>query len=241
MFSVLVAKNARIIEGLSGKRSMPVNDRRSVYERLKQAILDNDLQPGQQLVETALAKKFAVSRTPIREALTRLEQDGLAEPRRRGLFVRERRPQEILDIYEVRCALEAKAGQFAAQRRTDFDLQVLYQAVASAGTVDLSKDGAMMENNREFHRALWAATHNETLQDLLERLDLHLVRYPQTTLAYPGRWAEARREHAKVVEAVAARDAETAHELMAQHFQEALDIRLKLVIGAVEGVESGSA
>lgn len=205
-----------------------MSDRRSVYEQLKQAILDNDLQPGQQLVETALAEKFAVSRTPIREALTRLEQDGLATPKRRGLFVRERSPQEIFDIYEIRCSLEAKAGQFAAQRRTEYDLQRLRRAVASAETVDREKSGAMMENNRAFHRAVWAATHNETLQDLLERLDLHLVRYPETTLAFPGRWDKATAQHAAVVEAIGRSDAAAASELMAQHFQEALDIRLKL-------------
>ena len=205
-----------------------MNDRRSVYERLKQAILDNDLQPGQQLVETALAEKFAVSRTPIREALTRLEQDGLAEPRRRGLFVRERSPQEIFDIYEVRCSLEAKAGYFAAQRRTDYDLQNLSQIVPLADTIDLARDGAMMESNRAFHQALWAATHNETLQDLLQRLDVHLVRYPETTLAYPGRWEQAKEEHAAIVEAIKNRDADVASGLMAQHFQEAMDIRLKL-------------
>lgn len=205
-----------------------MNDRRSVYELLKQAILDNDLQPGQQLVETVLAEKFSVSRTPIREALTRLEQDGLAEPRRRGLFVRERSPQEIFDIYEIRCSLEAKAGHIAAQRRTDYDLQILSQVVDSAANVDVSRDGAMMENNREFHRALWAATHNETLQDLLQRLDLHLVRYPETTLAYPGRWEQAKAQHAAIIEAIIRRDADAAGELMAQHFQDALDVRLKI-------------
>src|ERR1700754_1808293 len=96
----------------SSTRGVPADDRQPTpYERLKQAILDGELVPGQQLVEISLAQWCQVSRTPIREALSRLEQDGLALRTDRGLVVRERSPEEILDIYDTRIVLEAMAAR----------------------------------------------------------------------------------------------------------------------------------
>src|SRR5690606_35558099 len=93
----------------------------SPYERIKEAIIAGDLAPGQPVVETALAEWCQVGRTPIREALTRLEQDGLLIRTSRGLVVRERSPDVILDIYETRILLEAAAARTAAARRTQLD------------------------------------------------------------------------------------------------------------------------
>ena len=91
------------------------------YERLKNAIITGELGPGTHLVESSLARLCQVSRTPVREALTRLEQDGLVHQGARGLVVRERSPEEILDIYETRIVLEATAARLAAERHTALD------------------------------------------------------------------------------------------------------------------------
>ena len=93
-----------------------------VYEQLRQSIIEGRLLPGESLVEANLASTYGVSRTPIREALTRLQQDGLVHRGDRGLVVRESTPEEILDIYETRVILEAQAARLAAKRRTEFEL-----------------------------------------------------------------------------------------------------------------------
>lgn len=206
----------------------PAERRVAPYEMLKQAILRGELEPGQPLVETVLAAWCQVSRTPIREALTRLEQDGLVDRTDRGLVVRERSPEEIMDLYETRVVLEATVGRVAAERRSAHDIRVLRRLLAFCEEVDASDPPATVAANQQFHRALWRASHNESLLDLLERLNLHLSRYPETTLSYPGRWEQACKEHAELVDAVEARDGDRAHDLAMQHFTEARDIRLRL-------------
>jgi DNA-binding GntR family transcriptional regulator len=207
----------------------PVADARPTpYERLTQAILTGELLPGQPLVETSLAAWCQVSRTPVREALTRLQQDGLVVRSERGLVVRERSPEEILDIYETRIELEAMAARVAATRRSDLDVLTMRRIVQRLDGVDATDDRAMASGNREFHRSVWGASHNESLRDLLRRLDLHLARYPSTTLSQPGRWAAGNREHRAIVDAIAARDGAAAHALTAEHFATARDLRLML-------------
>lgn len=205
-----------------------VTERVAPYEMLKQAILSGDLAAGQPLVELSLAEWCEVSRTPIREALGRLEQDGLVERTDRGLVVRERSPQEIMDIYDTRLLLEASVGRFAAERRTDFDVRVLRRLLELEEKVSPRDPEKMADANQTFHRAIWRASHNESLIDLLERLNLHLARYPGTTLSAPGRWRAACKQHATLVDAIERRDANAAHDIALQHFQDARDIRLDL-------------
>lgn len=198
------------------------------YEKLKRAILEGDLAPGQALVEAALAKRYGVSRTPIREGLRRLEQDGLVYRDSHGLVVRERSPGEILDLYDTRIVLESAAARVAAERRTDHDTRLLRWALNACQQVAETDNEAMVEANQRFHSTMWYSTHNESLIDLLERLNLHLVRYPGTTLAAPGRWAAATAEHEQILEAVERRDGEAAANIASVHFSAARDIRLEL-------------
>jgi DNA-binding GntR family transcriptional regulator len=198
------------------------------YDSIKQAILSGELPAGEPLVETALAEWCGVSRTPIREALTRLEQDGLVTRSDRGMEVRDRSPEEILDIYETRLVLEATAGRMAAERRTDHDLRILRHLIEFGRQQAPLDTHALVDANQKFHRAVWAASHNESLIDLLERLRMHLGRYPETTLSAPGRWAAAQDEHTRLVDAIEARDANAAHDIALAHFTAARDIRLAL-------------
>jgi DNA-binding GntR family transcriptional regulator len=212
------------------RRSKPFLPEATVppYETLKKSILAGDLMPGHPLIEVALAEWVGVSRTPIREALQRLEQDGLVYRSDRGLMVRERSPQEILDIYETRVALEATVGRVAAERRTQHDVLILRELLQRGAAVRGDDAADLVEANEQFHRAMWRASHNESLIDLLERLNLHLARYPGTTLSWPGRWAAARRQHKQIVDAVEKRDADLAYSCALKHFTDARDIRLRL-------------
>jgi DNA-binding GntR family transcriptional regulator len=202
--------------------------RRATYERIKQAILDGELKPGEPLVETALAEWIGVSRTPIREALTRLEMDGIALRSDRGLIVRHDSAEEVLDLYETRIALEATAARLAAERRTFHDLLQMRHLAEHLTEMEVGDPRAMADANNRFHQQVWHAAHNRSLLDLLDRLGLHLARYPATTLAYPGRWERANEQHLQIVNAIEERDGERAAHLAAGHFTESRDIRLKL-------------
>jgi len=206
----------------------PVERTESPYDMLKNAILHGELEPGQPLIEANLAAWCQVSRTPIREALMRLEQDGLVDRTDRGLVVRDRSPEEIIDLYETRMILEATVGRVAAERRTDHDIRTLRRLLVRGEDTEVIDPREMVAANKQFHRAVWRASHNESLLDLLERLNLHLARYPETTLAYPGRWKQAWHEHSELMEAIEARDGDRAYEVALRHFKEARDIRLVL-------------
>jgi DNA-binding GntR family transcriptional regulator len=200
----------------------------SPYELLQRAILSGELAPGQPLVETSLAEWCGVSRTPIREALTRLEQDGLVHHNEGGLVVRIRSPEEILDIYETRIVLEATAGRVAAERRTDHDIRMIRYVLDRGKEIPPDNSVGMVEANQQFHRMVWQASHNESLLDLLGRLNLHLGRYPETTLTAPGRWEDALREHTELADAIAERRPDDAYRIAHAHFVSARDIRLRL-------------
>lgn len=198
------------------------------YERLLQEVIRGELAPGEVLTEMALAERLQVSRTPIREALTRLEQDGLIKRTGRGMVIRERSPEEILDIYEVRILLEADAARLAAERRSNLDVFTLRHAAAELEKIDTADPDVMAEANRDFHHAVWRSAHSEPILDLLSRLDMHLARYPTTTLAYPRRWETSLTEHGLLVAAIEERDGERAAQASRQHFTAARDIRLTL-------------
>lgn len=206
----------------------PSQDRVAPYDMIKAAILSGDLAPGRALVEAPFAAWCGVSRTPIREAFQRLEQDGLIHRKDAGLVVRERSPEDILDVYETRIVLEATAARIAAERRTDHDLRLLRLILVQGDRVPDAGLRDMVEVNNQFHRAVWRASRNESLIDALERLNMHLGRYPETTLGSPGRWPVACEEHGLLVNAIEARRPGEAHDMAETHFTEARDIRLGL-------------
>jgi DNA-binding GntR family transcriptional regulator len=199
-----------------------------VYDRLRAGIVTGEYEPGAPLVELALAEHYGTSRTPVREALRRLEQDGLVERGDRGMRVRTRSPEEILEIYEVRIPLEATAAAAAAERRTDLDLMRIRRAEAQMAKTSSSNSNTMASANRLVHEAIWAASHNGTIVDLLTRLNNHLTRYPATTLAVEGRWEEALRQHDEIITAIEKRDCDRAAELARVHMMRARDIRLQI-------------
>ncbi|WP_156752533.1 GntR family transcriptional regulator, partial [Mycobacterium sp. ACS1612] len=124
----------------------------SVYEEFRDAILTGRFAAGQVLSENALATEFGKSRTPVREALHRLEIEGLVERVPRGVRVRASSPEEILDIYEVRITLEGAAAKAAPERATEFDRMQLRSAQQAMVDVD---DGARGKaaGNRRVHDA----------------------------------------------------------------------------------------
>ena len=200
----------------------------STYDILRGEIVSGARAPGSRLVETTLADQYGVSRTPIREALLKLQQDGLLERDGRGLVVRKQSPEEILEIYEMRILLESFAARSAASRRTELDLMRLARAHDEMVRLTGSETNACAAANREFHRRLWTATHNGTLIDLLERINDQLHRYPQTTLSFPGRWEQVLADHEVLLEVIRKNNAEEAAEIASRHMVDARNIRLQM-------------
>ena len=198
----------------------------TTYDRIRRLILDSELDGPASLTEATLAERMGVSRTPVREALKRLEQEGLVERSGRGVRVRERSPEEILEIYEVRVVLEAAAARGAALRRTPLDLsrlEALHEQML--GVPDLAD---RVRSNTRFHQALWRASHNATLEDVSTRLISHLHRYPHSTLAFPGRWEQVLAEHEAIIAAVRDGDADRAAKASSEHMTLARDTRLRM-------------
>jgi DNA-binding GntR family transcriptional regulator len=214
-------------------RSFPVQTTRvGAYELIKQAILSGDFQPGQLLTEISLAEWCGTSRTPIREALRRLQQDGLVEKLDRGFYVMRRSPEEILDIYDTRVILEAEAAKVAADRRSPHDISRLKLELERSFKLDGKDLEKMVESNEVFHQLIWHSTRNECLIDLLERIQLHLGRYRGasllsrgSTLAMPGRWSESLEQHREIFESIQARDSQRAYDQMVNHLMKARALR----------------
>ncbi|GAA0940332.1 GntR family transcriptional regulator [Virgisporangium aurantiacum] len=201
------------------------------YARLRAEILDGTFPPGATLLETVLSERYGVSRTPMREALTRLAQDGLLVRSTRGFQVRRYSPEDILEIYEARIALETTGAALAASRRTDFDLVRLTHLVDERrAATDRSTFGKL--NNR-WHEALRAAAHNATITDLLERLDSLLTLYPHRT-PFPPSADRSAEEHAEILDAIRARDADGAQALMRDHLKHMRDLRIESLLSEPE-------
>lgn len=150
----------------------------AVHAQLKDDLLQGAFQPGDALREVALAERFGVSRTPVREALTRLLHEGLLERRARGLFVKEIDPEQIMQVYDLRILLEGQSAQESASVRTEVDLVRLQALVDRDRALAEPDDDTRLATNIEFHRALWRAAHNPVLEDLLERLATHQIHAP---------------------------------------------------------------
>ncbi|NJJ04552.1 GntR family transcriptional regulator [Corynebacterium coyleae] len=203
--------------------------RDDIFTQLRNEILNGTLLPGTQLKEVQLASRFGVSRTPVRDALSRLEDLGLAERVNRGLEVRGLDPEQVIQVYDMRILLEVEASGQAAQNRNLNDILTLEALLERDRSLENPTDAELIQTNLEFHRAVWKATQNPVLIDLLERLMTHLVHAPTSTLSVDDRQNEALNEHAKLIEAISDRNTAAARDIAKQHFSTAREIRMNLL------------
>lgn len=204
-------------------------DRDAIFDQLRVEILDGTLPPGHALREVPLAERFGLSRTPVRDALSRLEQSGLAVRGRRGLIVKDVDPQTVVQVYSLRILLEEEAAGQAAESRSISDLLRLEALLERDRSLADVSEREMIRTNMEFHEAVWQCAQNPVLADLLQRLTGHLVHAPGTTLAVGSRWQEALDEHSKLVDSISQRDAQRARATARQHFQRALELRMEML------------
>ncbi len=209
----------------------------SVYEKLKADILDGGIEPGERLLEDDLSTRFGVSRTPVREALNRLEADGLVvDSPGRGVIVTEFGEEEILEGYVIRGVLEGVAARLAAQRATDLDIHRLdllldaLEKARSAGDLDTA-----IRISGDFHAQVWQVAGNRRLLKLMRDIEATMGRYQRLTMAQPGRTDRAIHEHREILEAIRAHDGDRAEGLGRAHMQEAQRTRIAMSIAAKHG------
>lgn len=186
---------------------------------LEEEIAEGRLRPGLRLEEEDLARRYGVSRTPIREALKQLAAIGLVTSQpRRGTVVARLTPAELVEMFDVMAELEGMAGRLAARRWNEADgarLQAAHEAcgrAAAAGDAD-----AYYYENERFHDAIYGASHNAFLHRECGALHRRLRPYRRLQLRVGSRMAESYREHAAVMSALLRRDAETAQSLLRDH------------------------
>jgi len=204
-------------------------DAATIYDALRRDVRTGALAPLTPVREVAVASRFGVSRTPVREALRRLEHDRILTASNRGLVVRGIDADEVIATYNVRILLEGEAAAEAAWARTEADLLRLDSLLGRDRDLVDPSDAVRAATNDEFHLALWGATHNPVLIDLLQRLTVHLVRVPHSTLSADGRWDEALAEHAALLTAIRDRDPDRSRTAAATHMTRAREIRLDLL------------
>lgn len=203
------------------------SDAKDAYKLILEAIDVGIYRPGDRLVESELAERFGVSRTPIREALQRLETQSLLARDGRSLIVASLDHNQLAELYVVRTELEGLAARLAAQHATDEEIRVLADMVErDAGLLD--DPDALARTNRRFHKQIHLASHNRYLVQQLDLVHRTMALMAVTSLAAQGRGARALKEHQAIVSAISARDGEAAYQALKTHISQAFETRLKL-------------
>lgn len=216
----------------------PVTDvktgQKDAYELILEAIDIGLYKPGDRLVESELADRFGVSRTPIREALQRLETQSLLARDGRSLIVASLDHNQLAELYVVRAELEGLAASLAAQHAAPEEIRVLREMVED-DRQRLDDPAALARSNRRFHKQLHLASHNRYLVQQLDLVHRTMALLATTSLAAEGRSEKAVGEHDAIVSALEARDREAAHAALKAHISKAFETRLKLDSGSELG------
>lgn len=194
---------------------------RSVYDRLRWDIVHGVLRPNEALIEIELSERLAVSRTPVRESLQRLAEDGLIVMRRRRWYVYEHSAAEIREIYEIRAAQEGFAARLACQRATAEQLAAIKDA---APVVDADTLDARVVSNDAFHDLINEASGNQRLVGLIAKTRLFHFNRRLAGAYTREELARSSSQHAAIVTAVVARDEDGAERLVHEHVLDAATI-----------------
>lgn len=197
--------------------------REIVFETIREAIIAGDLQPGERLMEVQMAEELGVSRTPVREAIRKLELEGLViMVPRKGAYVADISMRDLAEVFEIRRALEGLAAELAAERATDEEIEELERMLVKiSDTIEKDDIKQTIELDTQFHELLYAVSRNERLRGILSQLREQIHRFRLQSLARPGRMRVALEEHRSIVEAIADRDPEVAKNRASDHIESA--------------------
>ena len=199
---------------------------KDAYSLILSAIDNGTYRPGDRLVESELAERFGVSRTPVREALQRLETQSMLARDGRSLVVATLDHNQLAELYTVRTELEALAARLAARHATREETRVLGRMVDEDRAV-IDDPQALSRANRRFHHQIHLASHNRYLVQQLDIVHRTMALMARTSLAAEGRGEKTLAEHQRIVDAIAAGDAEAAESTLREHISTAFETRLR--------------
>ena len=193
-----------------------------VFEHIETDILSGKYQKGENLTESKLSLELGVSRTPIREALRRLEQEHLIEEAPKGMVVVGIGEKDLADIFEIRAALEGKAAALAAKNYTDEQMNVIREALEFQefylGKQDPDRIKSM---DSRFHETIYKMSGSTIFYDVLMPLHKKILKYRKASVTDSSRAAASVAEHRAIYEALLARNAKLAEKLTCEHLSNA--------------------
>jgi DNA-binding GntR family transcriptional regulator len=202
----------------------------AVYRALRHSIVHGDLEPGQRLRSDALATELRVSRTPVREALRKLEAEGLVAHSGPRLLVRALSEQDLTELFYVREALEGMAARLAAENATSSEIAHIRELLDDMEIVSHRGDlGALRRLSGVFHQLICLAARNNRLMQSLQGLLDHVRQMQTSTLYEAGRSADALKEYRALLQAIESRDADRAEALARGHRRRTLALRKEML------------
>ena len=195
--------------------------REAAYETLKHAIVTGEIPAGSRIVETEYAERMHISRTPLREALRKLERDGLVEyVLRRGVIVRAFTIADVEEIYTIRNALEMLTLPAIIQNATEEDIRHMSALLAEMDPFDETGDiPALSPRARAFHSYLTRISKMNRILRVIEGQDEYIPRFSAVSIAKENRRHAAHQEHHRLVDYVESRDLESFERLMRKHIE----------------------
>ena len=206
------------------------NLRDQTYDIIKNMIILREIEPGKKINEEHIAKEIQVSRTPIREALCRLQNEGIVKiiPRR-GAFVCDLTETNVREILLIREVLEGLVVRLAVENMDSKTLEKLKKALEKVSTIP-EEDRDLIKYTRsevDFHALLLGASNNQMLKNMMEIVNAHLQIIRLRTVVIPERAQKTVREHRQILEAIEKGDADSAEELMRKHVRSVREVALR--------------
>tara|TARA_R110002110_G_scaffold49669_27_gene147554 strand:- start:11161 stop:11886 length:726 start_codon:yes stop_codon:yes gene_type:complete len=207
---------------------------KDAYTLILEAIDAGVYKPGDRLVESELAERLGVSRTPVREALQRLETQSMLTRDGRSLIVASLDHNQLAELYVVRTELEGLAARLAARHATDEEQRVL-RIMANEDRALLGGDPRLLSRaNKRFHKQIHLASHNRFLVQQLDLVHRSMALMATTSFAAEGRDSAGLEEHEAIVRAIEARDGDAAYAALRDHISKAFETRLRVDAGALK-------
>lgn len=202
-----------------------------VVDNIRQAIVSGQFPAGMRLMELQLAEEMGVSRTPVREAIRKMELEGLVVMiPHRGAYVADISIQDINEVYQIRTALDVLAVGLAAERISDEEvkeMQVLLDA--DIPLIDARNYPKIIENDTAFHDVIYRASRNRRCMNIISNLREQITAIRGRSMPYPGRLVDMIKEHQNIIDALAERNVEKAQRAVRIHMENAERTLLKVI------------
>jgi len=223
-----------LISKSSHKKRISPPIREKVYEDLKSAILSGHYTPGEKLAEEHLAETLGVSRTPVREALHKLESEGLIRPRKkRGFNVSRDTKEDVEELFELRSILEGHTLRVISRIISEEILSELNESIQKAEeALRRNRIEEVFKWNTRFHDTLHELVADKTrLHQLIVNIRKYVLRYRKDTLQYPDGGRRAVEGHKKILLALRLKDPELCERVMREHIKEAMEDAIQSLSG----------